>query len=179
MTKLNVKGFSMIELLVVLLIIGILAAIAAPFFLQNADKTRASEAVTGAGSIRTAERNYLAQNNSGYFQVAATDGETYFGTEGGNQSTILGVTFNNMKYFSPAAYSVTVPGTWAASVSGVSTTPSGYVIDVTGASPNTSLATDPVDGAANAGDVSNIRVEMDNSGQTIWSSNGGSSWSKY
>lgn len=176
MKRLGKQGFSMIELLVVLLIIGILAAVAAPFFLQNADKTRASEAVAGAGSIRSSERNYYVQNNSSYFGV--TDGATYFGSDTGNQSAVLGVQIANPKYFSPASYTVTVGGNFGATPTGISAA-QGYVIEVNGATPPNIAGASIANGAANAGDVSNIMVEMDNSGQTIWSSNAGTSWTKY
>ena len=104
MKKFLQKGFSMIELLVVLLIIGILAAIAAPMFLSSADKAKASEAVAGIGSIRSAERIYAMQHGGG-FVLPITDGSIYFqGSAGANTS--LGVDLRNAKYFSPKAYTV-------------------------------------------------------------------------
>jgi prepilin-type N-terminal cleavage/methylation domain-containing protein len=176
MKRLSNKGFSMIELLVVLLIIGILAAIAAPFFLQNADKTRASEAVAGAGSIRSAERNYYVQNGNSWFAVPAGTGSTYFGTTNVGQSAILGVQMANPKYFSSGAYTV-IPGAVFDGSTGL--TAQQYVIQVNGAS-SVGLSAS-TDGAANPteGHVAQTEVEMDNSGQTIWSSDGGATWSKY
>ena len=104
MKKFLQKGFSMIELLVVLLIIGILAAIAAPMFLSSADKAKASEAVAGIGSIRSAERIYAMQHGGG-FVLPITDGTVYFqGSAGSNTS--LGIDLRNAKYFSPKAYTV-------------------------------------------------------------------------
>jgi len=176
MKKLGNQGFSMIELLVVLLIIGVLAAVAAPLFLNNSAKAKISEAVAGAGSIRAGERTYYSQNSS-YYPANASE-TSYFGTGGGNSSA-LGVTMHGNKYFSPNAYSVAVPGTWLATVTGVTANPVDFTITVNGAN-SQSLATDATDGAANASEAANFVVQMDNAGQTIYSTGGtGGTFSKY
>ena len=51
----NTKGFTLIELMIVVAIIGILAAIAIPNFLQYQMKSRQSEAKTNLGAIRTSQ----------------------------------------------------------------------------------------------------------------------------
>jgi prepilin-type N-terminal cleavage/methylation domain-containing protein len=50
------SGFTMVELLIVLVIVGILAAIAAPIYLGSAKHAKASEAVAVMSMIRQAER---------------------------------------------------------------------------------------------------------------------------
>ena len=57
----NSKGFTLIELMIVVAIIGILAAIAIPNFLKYQCKARQSEAKTNLGSMRVSEEAYYAE----------------------------------------------------------------------------------------------------------------------
>lgn len=57
------KGFTLIELMVVILIVSILAAIAIPLMKARVDKSKWSEACTSAGTIRTAIRNYASEKS--------------------------------------------------------------------------------------------------------------------
>ena len=53
------KGFTLIELMIVVAIIGILAAIAIPNFLKFQAKSKMSEAKTNLGAIYTGQLSYL------------------------------------------------------------------------------------------------------------------------
>jgi type IV pilus assembly protein PilA len=55
------EGFTLIELMIVVAIIGILAAIAIPNFLQYQMKSRQSEAKTNLQAIRTSEISFQAE----------------------------------------------------------------------------------------------------------------------
>lgn len=59
--KLNSKGFSLVELMVVVAIIGILASIAVPSVNKYMAKSRQSEAKTNLGSLYSAQKAFAAE----------------------------------------------------------------------------------------------------------------------
>ena len=59
----DTRGFTLLELLMVVIIIAILASIALPQYLRTTERARASEAMTVLGAIRTSEMRYKAFNN--------------------------------------------------------------------------------------------------------------------
>ncbi len=97
------KGFTLVELMVVILIVGILAAVAIPLMQGRIDKAKWSEANATAGTIRTAIRAYAAETSiatagalSGTLAVAATQSALGF-----TNSDLTGT------YFEPACYTIT------------------------------------------------------------------------
>ncbi len=58
------KGFTLIELMIVVAIIGILAAIAIPNFLRYQAKSKQSEAKTNLGAIGENAESYNAENST-------------------------------------------------------------------------------------------------------------------
>ena len=58
------KGFTLIELMVVVLIVGILAAVAIPIMRGRVDAARWSEGKSGLGTVATALRAYAAEQGA-------------------------------------------------------------------------------------------------------------------
>ena len=84
----NKKGFTLIEMLVVVLIIGILAAVALPQYFKAVEKSRSTEALSVMGSISAAmERARLVSQTNVYpttlesldIEIAGEDGSTVTG----------------------------------------------------------------------------------------------------
>ncbi|MDP6541089.1 MAG: prepilin-type N-terminal cleavage/methylation domain-containing protein, partial [Planctomycetota bacterium] len=65
-------GFTLIELMIVVAIIGILAAIAIPNFLRFQLRSKTSEARTNLAGIRTAEESYFAEYGQYVAQATGT-----------------------------------------------------------------------------------------------------------
>jgi type IV pilus assembly protein PilA len=67
------KGFTLIELMVVIFIVGILAAVAIPIMRGRIDAAKWSEGKAAAGSIRTAIRALIAEKGNGWDGYGAVD----------------------------------------------------------------------------------------------------------
>jgi prepilin-type N-terminal cleavage/methylation domain-containing protein len=65
------KGFTLIELMVVIFIVGILAAVAIPIMRGRIDAAKWSEGKASAGSIRTSIRAYFAEKGPDYDDYTA------------------------------------------------------------------------------------------------------------
>ena len=68
----NRKGFTLIELMVVIFIVGILAAVAIPIMRGRIDAAKWSEGKAAMGSIRTAIRAFEAEKGTTYDYTATT-----------------------------------------------------------------------------------------------------------
>ena len=75
----NHKGFTLIELMIVVAIIGILAAVAIPQYQNYVARAQAAEGFSLAGGLKTALAEY--HNTHGVFPTAPADAHTELGIE--------------------------------------------------------------------------------------------------
>ena len=102
------KGFTLVELMIVVVIVGILASVAVPMYRTNVKKAMASEGVALMGTVRTAQRVYFAEHQTYCASANVAD---------------LGVDTSGNKYFASfsittatgAAFTATTTGTGDAS----------------------------------------------------------------
>ena len=104
----NNKGFTMVELMVVVLIVGILAAVAVPLMSGRIDSSKWSEGKAAMGTIASALRSYAAEKGS--FSSAPTLSE-------------VGLSNNDLDgtYFTHGAYAITSASASSSQVSFVIT----------------------------------------------------------
>ncbi|NDY71783.1 prepilin-type cleavage/methylation domain-containing protein [Desulfobacter hydrogenophilus] len=108
MTKLirnNQNGFTLIELMIVVAIIGILAAIAIPNFLNYQLKAKTAEAKVNLGAIATSQESYRAENDTFHACAAtpATNGgqvKVDWATGGIADFTVIGFAPSGQVYYS-------------------------------------------------------------------------------
>src|SRR4026209_2686700 len=88
---LNRKGFTMIELLIVVVIIGILAAIAIPKFAATKDKAKLASVKTDVRNIETSQEAYFSDYATYAADWAALQAKTNASLSSGNSASVAGV----------------------------------------------------------------------------------------
>lgn len=73
------KGFTLVELVIVIAILGILAGIAIPYFLDSQAKTRSAKAAADMRTLQSAVEQYMAAGNTVNFTGnSRVDGNNLF-----------------------------------------------------------------------------------------------------
>src|ERR1700719_3970718 len=67
------KGFTLVELAVVIVIIGVLAAFGVPRFLKSVERSKAAEAFAYLAAVRSSQERYQAQNGIYSSDVTSLD----------------------------------------------------------------------------------------------------------
>lgn len=70
MSKMRAKGFSLIELIIVVAVVGILAAIAYPSYQESSAKSKRRDAQAALLGLASAMERYYTQNNGTYADSA-------------------------------------------------------------------------------------------------------------
>ena len=97
-------GFTLVELMVVILIVAILAAVAIPLLQGRIDEAKWSEASTAAGTIRVAIRTYAAETS-----IATAQGLVNTNLGDANTQAVLGFNSQDCEgtYFESSDYTIT------------------------------------------------------------------------
>lgn len=82
MKKSNIKAFTLIEMLIVVLIIGILTAVALPIYRKSVEKSKAATVLDVLGSVATAEQSFFMA--SGRYTMDYEELEKSFPDKDGN-----------------------------------------------------------------------------------------------
>ena len=89
------KGFTLVELAVVIVIIGVLAAFGVPRFIKSVERSKAAEAFAYLAAVRSAQERYSAREGTYASDITAID-----------------IKLSTPKYFTTGPITVTSDNAW-------------------------------------------------------------------
>jgi len=95
------KGFTLIELMVVIMVVAILAAVAVPILRGRTKQAKWSEAAATAGAIRTVMRTYYVEDPNAALAMAGSTVDTIQATLGFIPGDLTG------RYFQAGNFTIT------------------------------------------------------------------------
>lgn len=114
------KGFTLLELMITVAIIGILASIAIPAYNGYLETSRMTEAKNNIAALKLAEEEYFLENNSYFSDI--TENNTNLANASGNLWTATGgengVNFTYTITATATSYTITAKGNAGTPVAG-------------------------------------------------------------
>ena len=102
------RGFTLIELVIVIVIIGILSTISVPIYRNYVRRAMAAEGVTLVGSLVAAEKAFYAETRN-YYSSAPNVGD----------DSVLGIDVRGNKYFTTYTVTAVAGPSFPATTSGI------------------------------------------------------------
>ncbi len=103
------RGFTLLELLIVLTIIGVLAGLMFPVMAQQVEKSRAQEAVTALGTVKEALVKWNQISGNGVYtgaSLASSDGSSWIGYDPNATAGGQVPLFTYLSTISPSAFTM-------------------------------------------------------------------------
>ncbi len=95
------RGFTLVELMVVIMIVGVLVSLSVPIFRERAEQSKWAEGIATAGTIRIALRAYYAEDPIAAATMAGSTVDTVQGTLGFFAGDLTG------RYFQAGNFTIT------------------------------------------------------------------------
>ena len=123
MTVKKAQGFTLLEVLIVLVIVAVMAGLAVPGYISTVEKSRKQEALATLGAIRSSEQRFFATGGAYTAVIASLDFDPTvvaggvvahytYGIAGGGAAFTATATRNAADFSAssgcPAAYTVTI-----------------------------------------------------------------------
>ncbi|MCK5178650.1 MAG: prepilin-type N-terminal cleavage/methylation domain-containing protein [Candidatus Omnitrophica bacterium] len=171
------SGFTLVEIMIVIAIVALLAAIAIPSHIHLVRRARASEAIATMTMVRQALRDYSIYHSGILYDVASDYIQAPVPTGTPTSTDGVGIDVGIAQYFSNAAFSVdsTLPA-WTDT--SISPGPSGFIVRVDGNASSSDCTGTPVNCAMHSDVVADFDLEMDNTGR-VFISYDGTNWTEY